>query len=190
MSDLQNIFDEIERELEARPWYVKVWNWVTVILPDMRYDIPYGLKNFWRFRSVIWNFRSWDFHHNMMLLVRSIELTMDVNERDESRYEQCKRPRIDKMARFIELSKMIDNGGIIAEEEFGSELANSDDPELRKQFYTRWDVIENDAWCEMWDIIKGSGQANYTVEIEDLDMGGDPIGLVVGDGTDARGWWT
>lgn len=53
------------------------------------YNIKWLLSNFWRFKKILWNYRTWDFYHNAMLMSKSLEWLADDIEKgmevDESR---------------------------------------------------------------------------------------------------------
>lgn len=46
-------------------------------IKEMWKNIKYGIRNFWKFRKVIWNFRDWDCSYNLDILRLSLVFTRD-----------------------------------------------------------------------------------------------------------------
>lgn len=147
---------------------IDVWfHWkIKPIYTFFRYDLKYGILNFWKFRKEIWRFRSWDYGFNVDLFARSIELTCDTIENNGMEIPETKDPKVKQMKRFIWLAQNYKNSYELAEEN-----------------KIPWHVQEAEMWKEMWTIIGGSENEGKYV---DTDSHGK---VWVSDGTNAQGWW-
>ena len=104
-------------------WINKIWDWITDKLWWMekvwdlfRYDIPNFFKNLWYFKKILWNYRTWDFHYTLqIMLLTIIQLRNSIDngyEIDESRNK-----KVQQMARVIELLENHVNDNFIKQAE-------------------------------------------------------------------------
>jgi len=155
-------------------------------LQDFFRDIKYGIHNMWKFRNEIWNFRTWDYHYNLFLFAKSIELTADKIEKHGNEVDEMRMKRIEKMRRFVWLIRSFDDTIPLAENELGP-ITHTDfcdlwedqgngmskyvgfEDEHTSKVYARSRELDVEMWDEICHIFKGN--SNYH------------------DGTGIRGWW-
>ena len=168
---------------------IRVWIDNHLIHPFRK--IYYGFRNFWWFRKEIWNFRCWDYHYNLDVLARSVELTANGIEKYGLQIGKTKSPMIEKMRRFVWLVRNYDNTIKLAEDELGivcctgdiflenGQLNITDDD---RTVFRRSKELEMEMWDEMWKIIRGTENETIT------STSGQEFNVST-DGTDMRGWW-
>ena len=66
-NSVEQMIKEIEKEFNNMPWYEKLeiyfYRAFRGPIHFFRYDLWIGLKNFWRYKAVIWNHRWWDYSY-------------------------------------------------------------------------------------------------------------------------------
>ena len=164
-----------------------------------RYSLPHFFKNIWHFSKAMWEFRDWDYRHNLKLLKTSLEIT--VKQIDGGWEEDVSRnKKVAQMKRAIELLNNFieDNFKEQAEVELGikviyndlifeplpdnpklSRLVDDRTPEQQennRKVYTRSWEMEELQWNELWDIVRGQKLGKDTGDTEF-------------DGSGMRGWW-
>ena len=169
-------------------WYVKVFDF-------FRYNVPYFLKNFWRFRRELWEFRNWDSSYSLRMFMRGIELNTKCLE-NGLEVAESRMKKVAAMRRAVELLRHYCDDEYIrlAEKHLGLEMNCNfsfvDTPDGMELKDTCTDeehrinaticafvrYLESSEWDELWTIIKGTNTmdehdgANY-------------------NGNDIRGWW-
>jgi len=174
----------------------KVWDVI-------KYELPNFLKNIWRFRKGLWNFRWYDPHG--LYVMNNIALTTMANnvdlyglEVDSSRLKKVAsmRKAAQLYQNFVE-SNFIDQ----AEAELGElimnpfewepspehddymQMVDKDTPEEKAHnaaIFNRAREIEEEQWAELYTILKGQDYKTFSNEINFDDQF---------DGSGLRGWW-
>lgn len=105
--NIEDFFKDMDEEWANIPWYKKAWEIMYYVVGDMwsflLHDLPYGFRNLWHFKGVIFKFRSWDFQYNLDILARSLELTRSTIVTDPHRYDQQSGTYANAMSRVIEI---------------------------------------------------------------------------------------
>lgn len=157
-----------------------------------RYDVPYGIRNIIRFFPSIWQYRSWDYLYNLMLLRESLHKLHNAVEMGHE-IDETRLPKLEAMQRVLTILEHIVEDEYIglAEQEKGAlsphgnwfrftpceeddemlRLEDTRDPEAQQHDKAVFDYarqLEEQEWDELWKIFAGS---------EDIP------------GSDMRGWW-
>lgn len=142
--------------------------------------ILYFLKNVWRFRKELIEFRTFDEGFVLMMLRRSLEYLRNTlkygNEIESSRFL-----KVSKMNRAIQIIEWHENDVVfiyMAEEKlaYDSDLNESNDlfsPLSNKRIYKLAKQYEEETWWELMNILRGQSFVNY----ENFD------------GSNLRTWW-
>ena len=64
----ETFWDSLRVMSRHQTWWYKTYE-------VFRYKIPYFLRNLWFFRNELWEFRGWDYSHNLNMFARSLERT-------------------------------------------------------------------------------------------------------------------
>lgn len=149
----------------------------------LRYDLWRFISNVYLFRKELYQFYDFDSIYSLNLFKRALELNKKniVNGYESEKYKNIK---IDKISRAIEILNHIKYSEYIelAENQLFitlSDMEPLDDIQSSKtikfaltqndhDIFNLADKLEEDEWCELWMIIKGTK---------------------LKDGTDLRGWW-
>ena len=177
-----------------------------------RYKIPMFLKNVWFFRKELWQFRTWDYTFNLLLLKRSIEGLADTIEFKGWEIDESRLKKVAKMKRAIQILNNIENYSYIemAEDKLGKLSrwkpefeALPDNPELFKlvdneneeekshtrAVYTLSDQLEQDEWNELWTILRGQNIKEYKDLMDKKEVKDGSEWDEWFDGSDMRQWW-
>ena len=161
-------------------------------------------ENLWYFRKELWKFRSWDYSFNLHMFSRSLEKTAHTLEFYGNEVEETRIKKVQKIKRVVEIIKSLDESNYIsrAENEIG-ELKNTDGwfddredtPEERehnKKVFELASKIEEDEWNELWEILKGQNQKEYTELMKSAteeDMWKTDIWNKWFNGSGMKNWW-
>jgi hypothetical protein len=162
-------------------------------------------RNIYDFRRELWSFRSWDYSFNLMMLKRSLEMTLETI-RGGHEVETSKNKKIQKIERTIEILDNIcsDNFLELAEKELkkqvifyswnpkkvGDDLWEMEEEpenvrEWNRKIYNLADQIREDQWIELWTILRGQDMKTFKPSTEnpwnDFDEWFDGSGL--------SSWW-
>jgi len=188
----EEFFDAMERDWKNQSWYDSMWYEITYKFSSaitFFKETGRSLRNFWRFKGVIWKFRDWAIGYNIDILAKSLEYTRD-GVRNDIIYQEYLDPKVKQIDRFIWLSKNYENGMELIDEDKGIDYTifrNTATPEQLKEYANLTDKLEDAMWVEMWTILLGSG-AEPTNKIVQDD--GEEFTLNITDGTDARRWYS
>jgi hypothetical protein len=207
-----NFADSFSKSLEKLIWHQSpIYKFYEIF----RYKIPMFLKNLWFFRKEIWEFRSWDYSFNLMMLRRSLEKTVNTIEFVGHEIQETRTKKVEKMKRAIELLEHIRSDSYIemAEKELGelkrmnwdfeelpdrpgfSRLVDNDNPDdvnHNRKVYKRADEIEAEEWKELWKILEGQDHLEYkkivenATEEEKLEK---DLWIEWFDGSGMKHWW-
>lgn len=157
------------------------WNHIYVFF---RYDIWRFLKNIKRFRRELWSFQPWDYQYNLMLLQRSLELTLKSIE-NGNEISQTRLKKVEKIQRAIEILNHINKDMYLdmAEEQLGKKIDSTDFFERLekipgedayrfneksseaaasdKEIFDFARKIEKEEWNELWQIFKGQRDEDF-----------------------------
>ena len=93
-----SFFESIKKITFYQRWWYK-------ILETFRYDIWRFFGNIWKFRKELYQYQSWDWRYQIMLLRRGLELEVNYIEKKGQEVEISKNKKIEKMKRVIEIIK-------------------------------------------------------------------------------------
>ena len=160
-----SFYKSLKRMMMQQTWWYKTYE-------VFRYNLPNFFRNLWWFRKELYNFRGWDYTHNLNLLSRSLEKTLIVLEKGNE-ISSSRLKKVEKMRRVIEIIKGIDESNYIdrAQKELG-ELKNlhgwfngvEDTPEElehNRKVIELSHQLEKDEWNELFDILKGKDIEEY-----------------------------
>mgnify|MGYP003340965205 CR=1 FL=1 len=170
-----------------------------------RYKIPYFLRNLWFFRNELWEFRGWDYSHNLNMFARSLERTSMTLEFHGSEEDKSRMKKVEKIKRVIHLMKNSTEVSSVfrAESELGEirglgnwlideEEETPEDLEHNRKVYSRADEIQESEWNEIWDILRGQNKNEYKKMVDKLspeELKKRDVWNEWFDGSGLRGWW-
>lgn len=119
----------------------KIRHWLFVNSPVL------FIKNCWRFRKQLAQFRSFDYKYNLDLFCASLEITRDFMLSDQT-VSQGTEQTAEEIQHFLDLLKRHHNAIEIAEQELGYEFSPIEDPNPvgDKKLITRIESIEEVSW--------------------------------------------
>jgi len=131
-----------------------------------RYKIPYFVENVWYFRKELWEHRSWDYTHSLMILRRSLTKLAHTLEFYGWEVEESRMEKVKNMKRAIQLIDRMSSDEYIeqAENELGKlhidwDWSDEEDaPEQREhnaKVFKRSHEIKEAEWKELWKLMKG-----------------------------------
>jgi hypothetical protein len=173
------------------------------VLYGFRYDLPNFLKNLWRFRKGLLNYRSYDPYGIYVLNNIGLSAIADHIEKYGYEVDESRLKKVEKMRRAAQIYKnfMEDNFIEQAEAELGelimhpwefvpsedhpncSVLVDKDTPEEKEHnsaIFKRSTKIEEEQWAELYTILKGQDYSKFSKK-KDFNQQFDGSGL--------RGWW-
>lgn len=173
----------------------------------LRRDIPNFFRNIFLFRRELRDFQWWDYHYNLEILKRSLQITADNVEKKGIEVDSSRLKKVQKMRRAIEIIQNL--SGIdhieMAEAELGPIVTREwdfEDVEGRPQYkrlvddltdeerdhnrkvYSRAREIEEAEWAELWKIFNGQDHNEYKNLNLDESSWDEWF-----DGSGMRGWW-
>jgi hypothetical protein len=177
-----------------------------------RYKLPSFFKNVWFFRKELWQFRTWDYTFNLLLLKRSIEGLADTIEFKGWEIDESRLKKVAKMKRAIQILDNIENYSYIemAEEKLGKlkdwkpefkalpdnpelfELVDNENEEEKshtRAVYVLSDQLEQDEWNELWTILRGQNIQEYKDQMDEKEVKDGSEWDKWHDGSDMRQWW-
>lgn len=179
-----------------------------------RYKLPMFFENLWFFRKELWNFRSWDYTFNLMILKRSLEKTVDTIEYYGHEVDISRMKKVQKMKRVIELINNLRSDSYIemaekslgplvmhdfefepAEKEGLFKLVDKDTEEEKlhnRKVFELARKIEMDEWDEICSILKGQNHEDYVKFLESAseeDKKKTDLWYVWFDGSGMKNWW-
>lgn len=180
-----------------------------------RYKLPMFFENLWFFKKELYEFRSWDYGFNLMMLRRSLEKTVDTIEYHGFEIDESRMKKVEKMKRVIELLNHIRSDSYIemAEKELGKiknidwefeevpdspgfmKLVDKEDEEEKnhnRKVYKRADEIEAEEWKEIWRIFEGQDHNEYVKLMESTseeDKRKTDLWYKWFDGSGMKHWW-
>lgn len=204
--------DSFSKSLKRLIWHQHP---VYKIYETFRYKIPIFFKNLWFFRKELWDFRSWDYGFNLMMLRRSLEKTVNTIEVYGNEVEESRMKKVEKMKRVIELLKNVRSDSYIemAEKELGEikhidwefeevpdkpgymKLVDKEDDEEKdhnRKVYKRANEIELEEWREIWRILEGQDHNEYVKLMESTseeDKQKTDLWYIWFDGSGMKNWW-
>jgi hypothetical protein len=204
--------DRFNKSLKRLIWHQHP---VYKIYETFRYKIPIFFKNLWFFRKELWDFRSWDYGFNLMMLRRSLEKTVNTIEVYGNEVEESRMKKVEKMKRVIELLKNVRSDSYIemAEKELGEikhidwefeevpdkpgymKLVDKEDDEEKdhnRKVYKRANEIELEEWREIWRILEGQDHNEYVKLMESTseeDKQKTDLWYIWFDGSGMKNWW-
>lgn len=201
-------FDSLKKINSHQEWWYKVYEFI-------RYGIPRFLKNVWRFRNNLFEFYDWDYSYNLSIFKRSLEITADYIENKGLELDVSKLKKVAKMRRVIHLLDNVRGDDNIekAEKELGalflydwdfedepdypgrSRLIDNQTEEQKlhnSKVFARAQEIEESEWNELWQILKGQNNNDFTSFAKKLKDSSDDKTDTWDkwfDGSGIRGWW-
>ena len=157
-------------------------------LSDIWYNLKNGISNLRKFFWVVWKYRGWDFHYNLEVFAKTIEIYLEESQYSPAmEIEKSRIPKEQKMVRVLELinNRKRDDFMERTEKELGLEYPYKDfkfketekngikmfqmiddDTEEEKKLISKLIHHSNDLeqaeWNEIWDIIKKDAQGWWT----------------------------
>jgi hypothetical protein len=146
-----------------------------------KHKIPAFIKNVYRFRKDLWEYRTYDYRYVLSVLKTSLEgLKQGLENGYEVRETRDKKiEKISRVIRFLE-NKIADDYIIRAEMELGglknfdfkfveveggnyqlSDDLSEEDMYHNRKIFKRADEIEISEWNEVWDTIKANDSESY-----------------------------
>ena len=178
------------------------------------YQIPEFLKNIWRFRKALWNFRWWDYTFTLGMLQTSLKVMSPRFEKFAIEVESSKSSKVKKMNRAIFLLENFLQANFLeqAESELGEiitkdletepvpgkpdlvRLLDKETPEEKQhnqKVFERAKELEEEQWEELWRIIRGKQMPNPISKVIKMHQTPDKKVFIEKeeDGSDMRTWW-
>jgi len=155
-----------------------------------------GLYNFWYFRKEIWNFRDWDYTHQLKLLRRSL---IPLKDSIQNGYEEevSRMKKVAAMQEAITLIERIimDEYITAAEIKLGIDFMDTEDHNEAKKVVDLSHKLANQDWKRLWEIFEGQNYNEYIMLLDrnkiqnQFDDAHEDVWGKWFDGTDMRGWW-
>lgn len=181
-----SFFASLKKIQKQNTWWYKT-------LEFFRRDIPWFLKNIYRFRKELWSFRLWEATDSLGIFKRGLILNKKTIEQCGSEVDGVRLKKVAMMNRAIQIiENYIDDKYIsIAEAELGLQV-NSDylfgkeeEPETirnsNSKIFDKSYEIGEEEWVELWDIIKG--RKPIITDKNEFDH------YYAQDGSGIKGWW-
>lgn len=150
-----------------------------------RYDFPRFIKNIWRFRKQMWEYRPWDYGYTMDNLRQSLYLMSEYIDKRGLEVDESRRKKVYYMKRCIHLIDLLaqDDFHKQAEINLGKKLVIrpfrlepiegstskmlefDDEPGDAENNWAIWieaSRLQKETWYELFDILKGEVH-NYDV---------------------------
>jgi hypothetical protein len=172
-------------------------------------DLPQIIKNFWTFRKVISGYRWYGGHYSIFPILEVAIKDMALNTKEKGFViDEVRLKRVAKMKRLAKLLNDINEDKFIgyAEGELGElifrewdwqetnittdesnenfyqliETETPEEQEHNRKVFDRARKIEEEAWNEIWTILKGQDCTEFNQDIDWKKQF---------DGTGIRGWW-
>lgn len=149
-----------------------------------------SLYNFWYFRKEIWNFRGWDYSHQLRLWRRSLVPLRDsiINGYEVHDSKMKKVVAIEEAIGLID-DILADNYIDMAEGILGINFMDTTDANEALKVVELSNELAQKDWQRLWRIMEGQNYNEYTM-LQDRNQ--DPERDLWNewfDGTDMRGWW-
>jgi hypothetical protein len=201
-----SFFESFKAMIDREKWYWKTWDF-------FRYDLPAGIKNIWRFRKAVWNYRWWSGTYAVLPLMQTalVDMASKIEERGHE-IESTSSKKIWAMRRAAELMQhFIDDDFIeLAEDELGEiihhpwefepaekegyvQLKDQDTPaekEHNSRVFARAREIEESSWNELWHLIKGQDYSKFENTTDNIEHRKSWENWEKQfDGSGLRGWW-
>lgn len=127
----------------------KIKKWLFVNSPVL------FVKNCWRFRKQLANFRTFDYKYNLDLFCASLEITRDFMLSEDTVSQGAEKSAED-IQHFLDLLKRHHNAIEIAEKELGYEFSPIEDPDFvrDRNLITRIESIEESSWIEAFNFLR------------------------------------
>jgi len=207
-----NFADSFTKSLKRLVWHQHP---VYKFYEFFRYKLPMFFENLWFFRKELWEFRSWDYGFNLMMLRRSLEKTVNTIEYYGHEIDESRMKKVQKMKRVIELLNHVrsDSYTEMAEKELGEvrhidwefeevpdnpgymrliDNESQQDTEHNRKVYNRADEIEKQEWKEIWRILEGQEHEDYVKLLESAseeDRRKTDLWYKWFDGSGMKHWW-
>lgn len=175
---------------------IKIWD-------TLRYDFPRFIKNIWRFRKGLWQYRTYDPHGIYVLNSIGIANMADYIESYGYEIDGPRLKKVEKMRRAAQLYRnlMEDNFIEQAEAELGeliiypfefepspdhpdSYILKDKETDVEKEHnravFDRAREIQEQEWNELFDILKGQDYSKFDNNKDFYEQF---------DGSGLRGWW-
>lgn len=146
LKELQEEWNKLDEKREKYK-IVKFW-WNVQRFTDktwrfIRYDIKYGVGNFWKWRKVIWQDRDWSYHHLLQIMhFKLVEMEklqrIHGNSVDHLKYAKEIEDAIDVIQRLIDDNYLLDYEGEEIWERQQADL-NELTEILNKKLFGWWD---------------------------------------------------
>ena len=126
----------------------KIKKWLFVNSPVL------FVKNCWRFRKQLANFRTFDYKYNLDLFCASLQITRDFMLSDQTVSAGTEKTA-EEIQHFLDLLKRHDNAIEIAERELGYEFSPLEEPDhaADRKLITRIESIEVSSWIEAFNYL-------------------------------------
>ena len=127
----------------------KIKKWLFVNSPVL------FIKNCWRFRKQLANFRTFDYKYNLDLFCASLEITREFMLSDKVVSSTAEKTAED-IQYFLVLLRRYDNAIEIVERELGYEFSPLEDPDhaADRKLITRIESIEETSWLEAFNFLR------------------------------------
>jgi|LakMenE18May11ns_1017448.scaffolds.fasta_scaffold9536792_1 hypothetical protein len=192
----ESFFESLESTFN-KSWIGKVYDW-------FKYDLRYGIQNFFYFWKVIWKFRSYDNSFTQNIFAKALDRQAKYMEINSNEVDESLTPKIQMMKKVVNNFKRLEADSFIeeAETELGNlvhfdiqfeevdingetmyqmkDLLTEEESAHNSKIYRRSSVLEQECWEETWEIIKG----HHREMGEDGRWNETPQ-----DGTNMQGWW-
>lgn len=169
-----------------------------------RYKIPMFIENMWYFRKELWEFRSWDYHFNLMMFSRSLEKTANTIEYYGHEVDESRLKKVRKIKRAIHIISCLREDDYIerAEKEIGklknlggwlNDIEDTDqEKEHNRKVFAFAKEIEDYEWYEFINILKGQSPDDWDKFYNSLteeEKKREDYWYKWFDGSGMKGWW-
>ena len=144
------------------------------------FHLPRFIKNFWKFKGVLYNHYPYDYHSTLCFLQVALK---DISDYCEKYGYEIEVPRIKKVKKMRRAVKIIENINEdkyqeLAETKLGIEY--SDDSEANRLIIEKAIALEIDEWNELMGILKGQDYSKFDRDTDFYEQF---------DGSGLKTWW-
>lgn len=142
--------------------------------------LPRFIKNFWKFKGVLYNHYPYDYHSTLCFLQVALKDISDYCEKYGYEVDVSRIKKVKKMRRAVKIIENIneDKYHELAETKLGIKYSN--DSEANRLIIEKAIALEIDEWNELMEILKGQDYSKFDRDTNFYEQF---------DGSGLKTWW-
>ena len=144
------------------------------------FHLPRFIRNFWKFKGVLYNHYPYDYHSTLCFLQVALKDISDYCEKYGYEVDVTRIKKVKKMRRAVKIIENINDDKYqeLAETKLGIEY--SDDSEANRLIIEKAIALEIDEWNELMGILKGQDYSKFDRDTDFYEQF---------DGSGLKTWW-